>query len=127
MKPGARWDMVLADWEEDYPDPSSFLNELFDPRPLPGVFWGGGTTISHYRDRHYLARLRATYLVGGAARGTAYGRLDTEMFRQSPPAAVYATVRGTPQIFSSRIGCQVFRPQDNGLVDLAALCIRGAK
>jgi len=32
---------------------------------------------------------------------------------------------GSPQIFSFRIGCQVFRPQDGGLVDLAALCIRG--
>ena len=83
-------------------------------------------TISHYSDLHYLARLRTTYLVGGAARRTAYGQLDTAMFRQSPPAAVYATIRGTPQIFSSRIGCQVFRPQDDGLVDLAALCIRGA-
>ena len=54
-----------------------------------------------------------------------YGRLDRSMMLTSPPVAVYSALHGQPQLFSSRIGCEVFRPQDQGLVDLAALCIRG--
>jgi hypothetical protein len=46
------------------------------------------------------------------------------MLRSAPPAAPYGTQNGPAQVFSSRIGCKVFRPQDWGYVDLAALCLR---
>jgi YVTN family beta-propeller protein len=125
-KPGARWDLFPTNWFADYPDPSDFVNELLDAgQPLAGVDWGGPGTFIRYRDQQYLRRMRSAFLVQGSARAGVYRRLEMDMFRSSPPMAVYATVRGTPQLFSSRIGCQVFRPQDAGLVDLAALCIRG--
>jgi hypothetical protein len=47
------------------------------------------------------------------------------MLRSAPPAAPYGTQNGPAQVFSSRIGCKIFRPQDLGYVDLAALCLRG--
>lgn len=125
-KPGTRWDMALYNWFADYPDGSDFVNELLDAgQPLAGVDWGGPGTWIRYGDERYLKRMRAVYRVQGSARAAAYRRLETDMFRNSPPMAVYARGTGSPQIFSSRIGCQVFRPQDAGLVDLAALCIRG--
>jgi serine/threonine-protein kinase len=125
-KPGTRWDLFPNSWFADYPDPSDFVNELIDAgQPLAGVDWGGPTTFIRYHDQPYLKRMRSAFLVQGSARASAYRRLETDMFRNAPPMAVYATARGTPQLFSSRIGCQVFRPQDAGLVDLAALCIRG--
>jgi hypothetical protein len=34
------------------------------------------------------------------------------MLRSAPPAAVCGTQTGPAQVFSSRIGCHVFRPQD---------------
>lgn len=123
-KPGARWDLVLFDWLDDYSDPSDFVNGMFDSQqPLHGLSWS--QTWTRYSDAHFLRLMRAAYKVQGAGRAAAYRRLDTQMFLQSPPAAVYATMLGSPQLFSSRIGCQVFRPQDSGLVDLAALCLRG--
>jgi YVTN family beta-propeller protein len=125
-KAGARWDLLITNWLADFPDPSDFVNELLDgAHPLAGVDWGGGTVAFPYVDHRFLTQMRAAYLVPGAARASAYRRLDTQMFRTSPPMAVYATIRGTPQLFSSRIGCRVFRPQDAGLVDLAALCLHG--
>jgi hypothetical protein len=45
------------------------------------------------------------------------------MMRTSPPIATLGVV-GQPQLLSARTGCRVFRPQDGGLLDLAALCLR---
>ena len=75
-------------------------------------------------DEPWGARLRAAHEVGGAARAATYRRLVAGMLREAPPAAPYGTQNGPAQVFSSRIGCQVFRPQDWGYVDLAALCLR---
>ena len=66
--------------------------------------------------------MRKAYSVGGAARASAYRSLATEMMRVSPPVAVFGRAQAAPQLFSSRVGCQVYRPQDSGWVDLAALC-----
>jgi YVTN family beta-propeller protein len=122
--PPPHWDMVVWNWIEDYPDPSDYINATFDTKQPPrGLAWNQAWT--RYNDARFLREMRAAFKVEGAGRAAAYRRLDTQMFLKSPPAAVYATLRGSPQLFSSRIGCQVFRPQDSGLVDLAALCIRG--
>jgi len=121
--PKSRWDMVLWNWTDDYPDPSDFINGQLDARqPLHGLVWSA--TWTRYDDQRFLRAMRAAFRIQGPGRAAAYRRLDAQMFRQSPPAAVFATVRGSPQLFSSRIGCEVFRPQDDGLVDLAALCIK---
>jgi ABC-type transport system substrate-binding protein len=122
--PHLHWDMAVFNWFDDYPDPSDFLNGLFDAKQPPhGLAFSA--TWARYDDPRFLRAMRATFEVGGTGRAAAYRRLDAQMFLESPPAAVYATMRGSAQVFSSRIGCQVFRPQDSGLVDLAALCSRG--
>lgn len=121
--PHARWDLALENWIADYPDPSDFVNGLFDWRhPLPGLAWSTSSKV--YVDARFFRAMEAAYRVGGSGRAAAYRRLVQQMLAESPPAAVYATMRASPQLFSPRIGCQVFRPQDYGLVDLAALCVR---
>jgi ABC-type transport system substrate-binding protein len=121
------WDLLTIDWEADYPDPADFVNALLDvQQPPAGIDWGPGSTFIKYGDSQYLKGMRAAFAQRGAKRTAAYRRLDTDMFRNSPPLAVFAALRGTPQLFSSRIGCQVFPPQDYGLVDLAALCLHGS-
>jgi serine/threonine-protein kinase len=122
--PGAHWDLFLDNWFADYPDPSDFVNGLLDrTHPLPELDWGGASW-TRYDDQRYLREMRTALRLSGAARAAAYRRLETDMFRNSPPSAVYAVMLGAPQFFSPRVGCQVFRPQDNGPVDLAALCTR---
>jgi YVTN family beta-propeller protein len=120
---GARWDLVLSPWSVDYPDPSNFVNTLFDPGAIsyayaPDVAW------PRYGDERFLARMRSANRVAGHMRGAAYRSLVADMMRESPPSMVFAYVRFPPQVFSERVGCQVFRPQDWGWVDLAALCLK---
>jgi hypothetical protein len=115
-KPHARWDLFLYTFFADYADPSNFVNNLFDPAsPAP---------LHPYNDPRYVAGMRAAYYVTGRKRASKYRMLATDMMRDSPPTAQYAFARQPPQIFSRRVGCQVFRPQDGGLVDLAALCLK---
>ena len=45
------------------------------------------------------------------------------MMRESPPIAAIS-LEARPQLLGARVGCAVFRPQDVGMVDLAALCLR---
>jgi peptide/nickel transport system substrate-binding protein len=123
-KPGARWDLMLSNWFDDFPDPVDFDNALLDTQhPLKQLDWGG-SEWTRYGDQRYLRQMRAAAALSEPARSAAYRKLEVDMFRNSPPAAVYAVMVGPPQVFSSRIGCQVFRPADNGVVDLAALCAR---
>jgi serine/threonine-protein kinase len=123
-KPGAQWDLLLVGWLADYPDPVDFVNSLVDrARALPQGGYQPGWP--RYADGRYLKMMRAATRLVEPARAAAYRRLETEMFRSSPPHVVFAAISGPAQLFSSRIGCQVFRPQDLSTVDLAALCIRG--
>jgi ABC-type oligopeptide transport system substrate-binding subunit len=110
-------DLLLYTWFPDYADPSNFVNTLFDPASQ-------AVPLHPYDDPRYVARMRDAYDVTGGKRAATYRTLATDMMRDSPPSAQYAAARRPPQIFSKRVGCQVFRPQDDGLVDLAALCLK---
>ena len=117
------WDLVSFTWLLDYVDPTDFVNLLYDPKDPLG--YGYPNPLPTGIDDPWPARLRTAHDVGGAARGEEYRRLVSGMLRAAPPAAPYGTQNGPAQVFSSRIGCQIFRPQDWGYVDLAALCPRG--
>src|SRR5262249_15463866 len=117
------WDLVSFVWLLDYADPADFVNGLFDAKhPLA---YGYPNPLPLAIDDPWAARLRAALEVGGTARADTYRRLVAGTLRSAPPAAPYGIQNGPAQVFSSRIGCQVFRPQDWGFVDLAALCLRG--
>jgi hypothetical protein len=114
---------VSFTWLLDYADPVDFVNGMFDGKhPLP---YGYPNPLPLQIDEPWGARLRAADNVGGVARAETFRRLVSGLLRSAPPAAPYGTQNGPAQVFSSRIGCQVFRPQDWGYVDLAALCLRG--
>ena len=117
------WDLVEFTWFADYADPSDFINGLYSP--LDPLGYGYANPLPLGPGGEWAKRMRAAYAVRGTARAGAYRRLVTDLLRSAPPGAVYGTQNGPAQVFSSRIGCQVFRPQDWGYVDLAALCLRG--
>jgi ABC-type oligopeptide transport system substrate-binding subunit len=117
------WDLVSFTWLLDYADPVDFVNGLFDVKDTPAYGYTNGLPIQV--EERWAAKLRAALDVRGAALGETYRRLVAEMLRSAPPAAPYGTQNGPAQVFSSRIGCKIFRPQDLGYVDLAALCLRG--
>jgi serine/threonine-protein kinase len=116
------WDLVSFTWLLDYADPADFVNGLFDAKHPLG--YGYANPLPLAIGDPWAARLRAADDVGGPTRAATYRRLVAGMLRSAPPAAPYGTQNGPAQVFSSRIGCKVFRPQDWGYVDLAALCLR---
>jgi peptide/nickel transport system substrate-binding protein len=121
-KPNANVDLLLNSWYADYADPSNFVNALFDRLPS-----GDGYALPYhlYSDRRFLAQMRRAFLVQGARRAPTYRALVGSMMRTSPPSAPFAVPRTPAQFFSGKLGCQVFRPQDYGYVDLAALRLAG--
>lgn len=70
--------------------------------------------------------MRAAHRLSGDERVSAYRDLVADLMRESPPGAVYQTRAGPAQFFSERVDrtCVVNRPQDGGVADLAALCLR---
>jgi serine/threonine-protein kinase len=116
---GTRWDMQLEGWYYDWPDPSDFLNMLFDPKAfrLPGFPPALPLPAAYRRKLEAVDRLR------GTARASAYRDLAAKIERNVAPIAVRGTPV-TPEFFSARLGCQVEQPVI-GAVDLGALCVRG--
>jgi DNA-binding SARP family transcriptional activator/ABC-type oligopeptide transport system substrate-binding subunit len=103
---GEPYDIVIAHWGLDYPDPSDVLNALLEPRDL-------GPELARELER--AARL------SGPARYAAYRSLSLEIARDAAPWVPYA-VGSSRDLFSARIGCQLFHPVYQ--MDLGALCIR---
>jgi ABC-type transport system substrate-binding protein/class 3 adenylate cyclase/streptogramin lyase/tRNA A-37 threonylcarbamoyl transferase component Bud32 len=121
-KPNAAWDLIAITWLMDFADPSDFVDALLVPGRNLGYAYPW--PLARSAGPGWPERVRAAYAVAGPGRAAAYRRVVAAMFRAAPPVAVYGLQNAPPQLFSSRIGCQVFRPQDSGYVDLAALCLR---
>ena len=104
--PGEPWDILTAHWGADYADPANFLNALL----------GGRIT-----DPRLARELERVAGLSGAARTRAYAALSLELARDHAPWVAHA-VGTSRDLFSARIGCQVFHPVYH--MDLAALCMR---
>jgi YVTN family beta-propeller protein len=119
---GEPFDISFYGWATDYLDPSGFLNYQFSGRSLRAE---GNTNLSYFDDPEYNRRLAAAERLTGPARSRAYGELDVDLARNAAPVVAWGT-QTDHELFSARIGCQVYQPSA-GAVDLAALCIRDAK
>jgi serine/threonine-protein kinase len=115
---GSGYDLAVASWIYDWPDPAAFLGLWFTdtgfrppwaPAPLP---------VPAATRR----RLEHASTLTGAARARAYARADLELRRDVVPLAAFGTPT-IPELFSGRVGCRVEQPIF-GAVDLGALCIR---
>jgi len=117
-KPGAPYDMTLAAWFYDWPDPSNGLNLFLDSsgyRPD----WAPRLVVIPTAYRRSLDRAGA---LSGPARTAAYRRLSVRLEKAVAPFAAYSTPV-VPEFFSARIGCRVTQPVIGG-IDIGALCIR---
>jgi ABC-type oligopeptide transport system substrate-binding subunit len=113
---GEPWDIATNGWFTDgYFDPYDFLNILLDGD------LGSGANISHFDDPAYNRRLEAAAKLTGAARYTAYARLDADLARNAAPLIAWG-IPTRQEFFSARMGCQ--QPFGPHFIDLAALCIR---
>jgi peptide/nickel transport system substrate-binding protein len=111
--PGEPFDLAIAAWLADYPDPTQMLNTLLD----------GSAGVPEFNDPAYQRRLAAAARLSGPQRSLTYGALDLDLARNAAPLAAFGNPSSN-DFFSARIGCQIY----NGIygMDLAALCVKGA-
>ena len=80
-----------------------------------------GSNYSHFDDPVYNRRLDAAARLSGPARYDAYARLDADLAGKAAPLIAFGVVLNR-DLFSARIGCQIYQPVYG--MDLAALCIK---
>jgi ABC-type transport system substrate-binding protein len=117
QQPGAPYDMLLAGWFYDWPDPSDVLNVFLDPKGFRPD-WAPRLLVIPASYRRALERVA---LLRGPARAAAYARLQVKLERNVAPFAAYSTPV-LPEFFSARVGCGVEQPVI-GAVDIATLCV----
>jgi YVTN family beta-propeller protein len=108
--PGEPFDLAIAGWLADYPDPNQMLNPLLD----------GSAGIPSFNDPAYQRRLAAAARLSGPQRYLTYGALDLDLARNAAPLAAFGN-SSSDDFFSQRIGCQTYGRYG---MDLAALCVR---
>jgi YVTN family beta-propeller protein len=113
---GAPFDIVESNWVTDYFDPFNFLNQLFDSNIAPAL----SVNLARFDEPAYNRRLETAAKLTGAARYRTYAQLDADLTRTAAPIVVWGNP-SSQDLFSARMGCQVYGPYG---VDLAALCIR---
>ena len=84
----------------DYPDPSDFLDLLFDGRTIQAT---NNIDISYFNDPAYNRRLDAAAKLTGAQRYRAYQALDAYLTRTAAPAVPLWT-ETEQDFYSARIG-----------------------
>src|SRR5439155_23193809 len=90
---GEPFDITSEGWIADYADPYDFINVLLSGDSLHA---SNNNNVAYFNDPKYNAKMEAAARMSGAARYSAYGALDVDMFKNSPPWAAY-------QNFNSRI------------------------
>jgi peptide/nickel transport system substrate-binding protein len=116
--PTEPWDMAIAGFAADYPDPFDFVNVLLDSANVPPA----GANFSQMRITALDRRMRAAAALRGETRYLTYSRLEANIMRTVAPVAPFAN-RNAREFVSARYGCHVYQ-QALSIVDLAAACIR---
>src|SRR5205823_835275 len=102
---GEPFDMGLTGWINDYPDPSDFLNLLLSGDMIRPK---GNANFSYFDDPAFNHKLAAAERLSGQKRYLAYAKLDAELARAAP----YAALWNYPEkdFFSARMGCETYQP-----------------
>jgi ABC-type transport system substrate-binding protein len=83
-----QYDMALLGWQADYPDPSNFINVLFNGADVPTTD-AGSNNWSFFNSAKYNALMNKAALLSGQARYKAYGNMDISMMKDEAPVAPY--------------------------------------
>ena len=99
---GEPWDVVWLPWGAFYPGPAGFLLPLLN-------------------DTRYEPRIEAANRLTGEARAKSWAKLEADLMRNDPPAAVYADSMGLV-LTSRNFGCFHWVPGFE--LDLGAVCLK---
>jgi peptide/nickel transport system substrate-binding protein len=115
---GADYDIMVAGWAADFPDPFNFVNRLLSGTSIKDA---NNVNFSYFDERRWNARMAKAASLFGRSRDRAYATLDRDLMAQAAPIAPY--ISSNARVFvSARVGC--FTYQSVYGTDLAALCVR---
>lgn len=115
--PNAPYDIVTVGWSMDWLDPADVLHPLFD---TSAIGTPTNLNLANFSDPRLSARRAAALALYPPERYRAVETLAVDLERADPLLAYSADP--AINLFSSRIGCQVYQPLYG--VDLAALCVK---
>ena len=81
-----QYDMARLGWQADYPDPSNFINVLFNGADVPTTD-AGSNNWSFFKSPKFDALMGKAALMTGDARYSAYGNMDIQMMKDEAPVA----------------------------------------
>jgi YVTN family beta-propeller protein len=113
VTPREPFDIGVVGYSADYLDPDDFLNLVLE----------SGMVVPRFDDTTYTARLAAAKQLSGRARYLTYREIDRDLIRDAAPWVVFDNP-SSHELFSARMGCQVYGPFG---LDLAALCLRATR
>jgi peptide/nickel transport system substrate-binding protein len=117
--PGAPYDMILAEFPLDYPDPANALVRLLGGQNARKP--SGNDNFAYLDEPAYNRQMAAADRLTGRARFRAFSRLDAEIMRnQAPWAPLYED--SVWLLVSKRVAC--LRLQPEVIEDYAAMCLR---
>jgi ABC-type transport system substrate-binding protein len=116
--PGAQYDMLLAGFPLDYPDPADALTRQLGGEYARGP--SGNNNLAYFDDPVYNQAMAAADRLSGTARLEAFSRLDAEIMRnQAPWAPLFEESRW--YLISSQLGCFQLHPVF--IFDLPTVCL----
>jgi ABC-type oligopeptide transport system substrate-binding subunit len=116
--PPAPYDILAYGWAPNWLDPSNVLGPFFD---ASAIGTPNNADFANFADPGYAARVAAATRLYPPERYQAFARLIRDLERRASPLVAYS-VDASYNLFSSRIGCQLYQPLYG--VDLGALCIK---
>jgi ABC-type transport system substrate-binding protein len=114
--PGEPYDIALLGFGPDYLDPYAVLNLLLDGRQIQKP---SSNNLARFNSPKYNRLLARASRLTGAARYSAYGRLDIDIARNAAPLAAYEA-ESVFNFVSKRASCLIFNP----FLDLTAVCLK---
>ena len=117
VRPGTELTGLFAGWGLDFADAENIIYPVVSPRS-PDYFFPPWFTNDALLDQ-----IDEALTVVGPGRPAAWREIDENLAAEAAFVPLY-TGFSYPQLFSSRVGCQVFLPLYSGLVDLGSLCLR---
>jgi peptide/nickel transport system substrate-binding protein len=117
--PGAPYDMILAQFALNYPDPADALVRLLGGQNARKP--AGNDNFAYFDEPAYNRQMAGADRLSGRARFRAFSRLDAKiMGNQAPWAPLYEESEWL--LVSKRVGC--LRVQPEVVRDFAAMCLR---
>ena len=118
VRPGTKLTGLFAGWALDFADPENMTDLVVSPRSPDDSSSRRGLRTKRCSTRS-TRRSRSSGRAGRRLGGRST-RVSPKRLRSSPCTRTFSY----PQLFSSRVGCQIFLPLYSGLVDLGSLCLR---